>query len=202
MGLQGETECVVWADSQLHIDFGHTTRLEKVVGERFKHVRYTPFQRAGICVADCLLGKLFENFEERPHERLAPEFCVVASTFDGVVRQTEKTGGVAYIDCCPYQVGGTIGDMSRRIMWHNGLVNLSPINFEWGHDFTSIVLRGPFLWASCRELADSMLVAEQTSTEAWQALSKDPVSIAIAKGWYHQLDALAGVGARVLFRLY
>src|SRR5438128_1394335 len=77
-GPNGEAECAVWKDSKWGIDFGHVTRIEKLVGDRFKHIRdsFEPFRRAGICAVHQFLDVLFADFENQICKRCAPEILV------------------------------------------------------------------------------------------------------------------------------
>src|SRR6476659_2310953 len=77
-GTNGERECVVWQDTLVGIDFGHITRLEKVVGEQYARLSHTPFRRAGICVADCFMTGLYKGLDEGSAERLAPALLIPA----------------------------------------------------------------------------------------------------------------------------
>ena len=199
-GSKGENHCVLWSDSDLTIDFGHVTRLEKVVGNRFKYLDHTSFRRAGICTVDCFLKNLFEGFDENPFEQLAPEILVHKDIFgDRQTQPTKKVGGRVYIDCPKHRL-----DMEKWgadiIANHNTAIGMSSYDFNRYLQTHQIFLDGPLLWASCVDLACWLSEDEEKKTEGWGALVKDKLSLAIARGWRHQLSELGETGARALFR--
>lgn len=217
IGKNGETEYVVWSDSFLTIYFGHVTRLEKVVGERFKHLTHTSFRRAGICVVDCFLDKLFTNFDNDPFERLAPEIIVHRDLWNEKLSETfpefreddleeslpddatKLIGGNIYMDCSEYRLLGEMRN-SKIIDQHNKAIRMDLGTLNEYLRSHHIFMNGPLMWTSCAELATWLSEAEVNQTEAWKALVKDQLSLAIAKGFRHQLRELGEVGARALFR--
>ena len=199
-GPQGEKECTLWEDSQMTIDFVRITRLEKVVSDHYKHISYSSFTRAGICVVSCFHKHLFANFERGGKERLAPEILVHKSPFGDEVKPTVKIGGHTYLDCYGYRLKGFLQDGDECITLHNTAIALKSEEFGKSLLDHEIFLEGPLLWTPCSDLALWMSAARDGRTPEWRAITKDQVSLAIAQGWYHQLQELAKVGARVLFR--
>lgn len=203
-GPQGEMECAVWKDSNWGLDFGRITRLEKLTGERFQHIRdsFDPFRRAGICVVDRFFSScLFVNFESRVEERCAPEIVVPKRFFGEEGRRpTIKIGGQVYLDVDESRLEGLMGndtlveEHNRAVGKPEELQRLLREN-EW-HP----LMDPPLLWASCTELADSLDRAEADHDEAWQAIQYDPVSDAFVRGWRESLRKLGAVGARAVFR--
>lgn len=205
LGPNGETECMVWKDADWGLDFGHVTRLEKLVSEHFQHLRdsFHPFRRAGICVVDCFLYScLFVDFENRIGERCAPEILVPKPFFGDERRKrpTIKVGGRTYLDVYESRLKGRMGN-ETLVEDHNvavgdpGTLRELLEKGEW-HP----MMDPPLLWASCSELADCLDKAEAEQNEAWKAAQYDPVSDAFVRGWRESLHRLSVVGARAVFR--
>ena len=204
-GPEGETGCSVWVDADWGLDFGHITRLEKLVGDRFKHVRdsFSPFRRAGICVMDCFLYScVFVDFEKRIEERCAPEL-VVPKPFFGDPSEAEPTvkiGGRTYLDVYKSRLYGRMRN-ERLVEEHNRAIgNLGALLWLLKKGEWHPMIDRPFLWASCSELADCLDKAEAESSEAWEAIQYDPVSDAFVRGWRESLRRLGAVDARAVFR--
>lgn len=206
-GLQGESDCVVWADTKLGIDFDHISRLEKVVGERFAHLNHTPFRRAGICVVDCFMDGLSAGLKEASPGRWAPEIIIPKPMFldrgDDVEPAPEPTvtiGGRTYIDCWPDRLKGRMGN-KELIPTHNEVVGGGPeaisaylTSGRWN------MSEPPMLWAECRDLAKWLTSAEDEGTEGWKAITQDRACLAIVRGWRFLLWELGEVDTRAVFR--
>ncbi len=204
-GPKEEIECAVWKDAYWGIDFGHITRLEKLVGERFQHMRdsHHPFRRAGICVMDRFLSScVFVDFEKHIVERCAPEILVHKSVFymeDSPI-PTVKVGGQVYLDVYESRLKGRMGN-DTLVEDHNRAAGKPEVlqglleEREW-HP----MMDPPLLWASCSELADSLDKSEAVYDEAWEAIQYDRVSDAFVRGWRESLRKLGAVGARAVFR--
>lgn len=191
--------CTVWYRSGVVIDFDRITRLEKVVSPHFQHISFGSFERAGICVVDALLGKLFERFDDAPRERLAPEFLIPRGLFDDDIKGTTKVAGKTYVECSGHRLGGFLKKGDELITQHNEAVRLDDVALKDYLEKCHIFMDGPFLWAPCAELVAWMQEAASQRTAGWRALCKDKKSLAIALGWHSQLKFLSNVGARVLF---
>lgn len=205
LGPNGETECVVWKDSEWGLDFGHITRVEKLIGERFKHMRdsFSPFRRAGICVMDCFhYSCLFVNFEEQIEELCAPEILVPKPFFGDDRRQkpTVKIGGRTYLDVSESRLEGQMGNETlvedhNRAAGHPRVLKRLVQEGDW-HP----MMDPPLLWTSCSDLADCLDRSEAERDETWEAIQYDPVSDAFVRGWRESLRKLGAVGARAVFR--
>lgn len=204
-GPKGETDCAVWKDSDWGLDFGHITRLEKLVGERFQHMRnsFHPFRRAGICVMDRFLSAcLFADFEKHIEERCAPEILVPKPFFSDQEEKkpTVKVGGRTYLDVYESRLKGRIGN-EMLVENHNCAAGNPAIlrkllkDGDW-HP----IMDPPLLWALCSELADCLYKAETEQVKAWKAIQYDTVSVAFVNGWRESLRQLGAVGARAVFR--
>ncbi len=204
-GPKGETECAVWKDSDWGLDFGHITRLEKLVGERFQHMRdsFPPFRRAGICVMDRFLSAcLFADFENRIEERCAPEILVPKPFFgdERGKKQTVKVGGRTYLDVYESRFKGRMGN-ETLVEDHNRAAGKPEVlqgllkEREW-HP----MMDPPLLWASCAELGNCLVKAEEDQDEAWKAAQYDRVSDVFVRTWRESLIMLGGVGAKAVFR--
>ena len=195
----------MWGDSGWGIDFRHITRLEKLVGERFEHIRdsFPPFRRAGIATVDRFLHScLFADFENHIEERCAPEFVVHKPFFEdeeGVSDPTVKIGGLVYLDVNEDRFSGRMGNHGL-VEQHNLLTGRVDALRELLHEQRwHPMMDPPLLWTSCAELADSLDNAEADGHEAWKAIQYDPVSEAFVRGWRESLHQLGNVGARAVF---
>lgn len=203
IGPKGEKDCTVWKEACVGIDFEHITRLEKLVGERFKHMAdsHTPFRRAGIVAMDCFLTRIFADFVEKLDEKVAPEFLIHKPIFPGDERvPTVTVGGQVYLDCPEYRLKGSMGNETLVEDHNRAAGNPEALRILLERGEWHPMMDPPLLWARCRELADLMHGAQCEQTEGWQSLVKDRTSLAIWNGWYHQLLEMGEVGARAVFR--
>lgn len=200
VGPGGETECVVWEDSDTGINFGHITRLEKILGERFRQFTQTSFRRAGICVLDCFFKHLSAQDSK---ERCAPEILIDNMLYYTVLRQqredaptpTITLGGESYLDCSLERLMGRTGN-GELVPEHN----LALASIRAGHDVAWPVIGPPLFWASCVDLTSWLSQSEEDETEGWKAILEDRNSLAIVRGWRHMLREMGEVGARAVFR--
>lgn len=201
LGPQGEQECVVWTDSYVTIDFEHISRLEKLTDERFAHIQFIPFTRAGICVMDCFLRNRFVDFPRTLTGIFAPEILIGKDPLGQQKRElTRKIGGHVYIKCSPSRLKGRMWSPEEIVSKHNLATRMNPVALEQHiRDGEWSVGDPPLPWALCSGMADWLSQAELQENGTWKALTKDPVALAIARGWYHQLHELGKVGARALF---
>ena len=204
-GPNGETECLVWQDADWGLDFGHVTRIEKLVGERFRHMRdsFHPFRRAGICVVHCFLySYLFIDFEKHIEERCAPEILVPKpfSWDDGQEEPTVKIGGRTYLNVHESCLRGRMGN-ETLVVEHNAAAGKPEAlrRLLEGGGWHPMV-DPPLLWASCSKLADCLDKSEAEQDEAWKAIQYSPVSNAFVCGWRESLRMLGIVGAKAVFR--
>lgn len=202
-GPNGEDTCVYWYATRLAIDFGPITRLEKVVGDRFAHLKHSPIERAGICAVDGLLRELYRELNEKPRQRLAPEFLVRRGIFnDDISEETKMVGGSTYVDCHELYLDtdGGLKQGKELIATHNKVLQMEEQELKAYVEKHDLFFDGPLVWASCVDLAVWLQEAEEKRTQGWEALVKDPVARAIVQGWRHQLRELGEVGAYGLFR--
>jgi hypothetical protein len=207
-GPQGQNECVVWKDLGMGIDFGHITRLEKVVNKRFSHIIHAPFRRAGICVVDCFFTNIFTGgFRKNLREWLAPEMLVRHHLPLYVYNEEERlrlppsiatVGGNIYLECSPDRLKGRM-DMpgsNDLLIDHNKVLTMDHPDLpkEWS------VMDPPLIWVPCASLAEWLSRAEETGTEGWQAILEDRTSLAIVRSWWHTLREMGEVQAKAVFR--
>lgn len=207
-GPNGEAECAVWKDSNWGIDFGHITRLEKLTGERFQHLRssFHPFRRAGICVMNRFLHScVFVDFENRFDERCAPEIVVPKPFFAFADEEmgnepTVKIGGRIYLSVNERSFKGCMGN-DTLVEDHNAAAGKPEAlrrllkSGKW-HP----MVNPPLLWATCAELADCLDKAENEKHEVWEEIQADSVSKALFLSWRESLRNLGTVDARSVFR--
>ncbi len=203
-GPNGETECSVWQDAYWEIDFDRITRLEKLIGERFQHMRDTfhPFKRAGICVFDRFWDCLFVDFEKQIMDRCAPEIVAQAPFFrdEKGRRPTVKVGGRAYLNVHASRLKGRMGNETLVADHNRAAGKPQELQKLINGGKWDPLMDPPLLWSSCSELADSLYEAEAEQGEAWKAILYDPVSEAFVRGWRESLRQLGTVGARSVFR--
>ncbi len=205
-GPKGEEECTLWKDSSFSIDFGHITRLEKVVSERYAHMDYGPFRRAGICVVSCFETHILSGWESKLDDLLMPEMAWKNFGIFGEADSlptTQKIGGKTYVD------GGLLIHHTRLLLKrkeaslverHNSVVALNAKGRRKA--FASARFFEPiFTWSSCIDLARWLAEEEKKHTELWQAVIKDPFTLAVVTGWRRQLEMLGKLGARGMLLL-
>lgn len=195
-----ELECdTLWEDSSLRIDFGHITRLEKVTGERYRHLQHSAFRRAGICVMDCFLDHLYDDLEKNAVQRFAPEI-LVNGLFPGQ-ESTRLFRSKQYINCSEYVLEGHLDTTERLVAEHNKAVG-SDETYLLNALSRWMILDPPFFWASCKDMASWLEEAEREKSEAWTAITADLLSLAQVRSWQRLLCDAGDVGARALFRFY
>jgi hypothetical protein len=186
-----EKTYTLWSPSMV-IDFGHITRLEKVVGERFKHLKHDSFSRAGICVTDIFLDVLFGINGENALQNIAPEIMPL-------IHYEKDVGGKVFVQFYETHLGGSQKLFDEIVSNHNTVVGLDEVGRRNYLETRHFMIHGPILWATCHSLASALLEAERKSTEAWEAMTKDRVSLAFALGWRSLLHELGEVNTRALF---
>ena len=200
--FDSEEGTVVWEDSSLRIDFGHITRLEKITGERFRHLHHSAFRRAGICVVDCFLDHLYEDLENSAVRRFAPEI-LVNGRFP-VKGSTTLLASKQYVSCSEYVLSGTfdlVDDINGVVARHNKAVGSDEATLQYALS-RWMILDPPFFWASCKDMSDWLEEAESQKSEAWTALDADRLSLALVRSWQCLLREVGETGARALFRFY
>lgn len=198
-GSNGEIKCIVWKDAETGIDWGHITRLEKVIGSRYKDVHHTPFRRAGICVVACFLDKLWIELEGNVQSRFAPEILIPMKIFEDDPAPTIKIGGRTYLDCRMDRLKGSVGN-TNFIPRHNSAVRDSTSILAHLNSGRWTIIDPPLFWVPCRDMANWLFEAEGNNTEVWRAIKDDTISLAFVLGWRHLLRELGDVGARAVFR--
>ena len=194
-------DIVVWRGSDI-IDFGHVTRMEKLTSPHYRHLGFPPRERAAICIVNCLLTKIGEKFEAADYSSLAPEFRIHDLWGDEVQALAKLSPG-DYIDVGLYvrhKFSGRHGHISvERLNAHNASLKLPPEQQKKELNWGAIILEVPFIWEPAATLADWLDKAEAEKTEEWRELTKESVSLALARGWRSYLREIGAAGVRALF---
>lgn len=184
--------------------FGRVTRMEKLTDPRFGHRARTPHARAAICAVSILLGRMFDKPADGPRGSVAPP--VLPLLFEDEEDFFARRG--AYWQAIRAATGPTINlnevPESRHIRrhWipeHNGAALLDDAALAERLARHQPVLHAPFLWESCRALADALFEAEASGSEEWQEAGKDRVALALVRARRFYLHEIAGADARALF---
>lgn len=198
------TERHVWTAAET-IDFGRITRLEKLTGERFRHLVFGPHKRAGICATSVLLSHLYAKTDPaRPI--CAPPIIHVDVDEDGgyaelIARREEliASGTGDLVDLYgPLEAPRRI--QLDRVVAHNRHLTLKDDALQWHLDNDwHPVMDAPFIWERCDVLAGWLEEAEARNAIEWTEVSKDPVALALFKARRAYLRELGVTGARALF---
>lgn len=179
--------------SQESIDFGHITRLEKLIDPRLSHVGHSSHRRAGICVMSVFLEPLFEMMYKADLKVFAPKFIIYNDYAERVLRFDEIAETEVQIDWDSDE------SLPEEMAKHNEILNRPQKEISRISAKHEPRLSPPFMWESCSTLAVQLDECEASHSEEWQALEKDPVSLALARGWREYLREVGRVGVQALF---
>jgi len=210
----GETKAILWSDKPgIVIDFGHITRLEKVVSPGYAHIKHSSFRRASICVFDCLYERLWDLLDANIEKYMVPEIltrerlelayrgesenqtAIASKLLVATAGQEYATGHCFWYSDHQIQKGKE----RRLIDLHNIFVSQTLSERRKAYEVGVNFFEQPFLWAPCSDLVEWWREADAKKTEGMQALSKDPYAVAVAGGWRNQLETLSSLGAKALF---
>lgn len=184
--------------------FGRVTRLEKLTDPRFGRRSRPPHERAAICAVSLLLGRMFAKAAVDPRGSVAPAVLpLLFEDEEDFFQSMDASRQAVRAAPCPFVNLNEVPE-SRNIQrhWipeHNGAALLDDAALAERLAQRSPVLHAPFLWESCRVLADALFEAEASGSEEWQEASRDRTALALVRARRSYLHEIAGADARALF---
>ncbi len=186
------------------IDLGHVTHLEKLTASRFSHLCFNGRSRAGICVMDAILSRLFVILDDKTFTQadFAPTFLMAKSRHERMEELEQADPNREYVDVSnPFSYEDRNRADSWKIARHNDTIVLAEPAFKRliAPDSYHPIMDPPFLWRSCLDVSRWLEEAETLGTASWQEVKKDHVSLALFRAWTAYLRELAPIEARILF---
>lgn len=197
---------IVWKAREA-ICLGHVTRIEKLNSPRFRDLRYTAHERAGICMASIILRHLASRiYEKYTRATFAPPFLVYSmSTYTEVFGYANVTNGAQHVDAMSYESSYSSGRKEFCLLEeffhdHNKRILMEEESFKtYLNKEYHIVLDAPALWGISSTIAQWLDEAEASCVEEWQELLKDPLALALVRARREYLREAGRAGIHVLF---
>lgn len=210
--LENRLGVAVWGVHD-RIDLGRIVRLSSLTAPE-SGAKFSPHERAGICMAHMILERLYERTRGLKREHLAPHFLIHRLIEEeGAIALAFESGAREVIDCGPrdqefdnllrlFQADqGLLYPSHEAMEKHNAILALRDsellrLGTSGGY---SVLTDAPLMWATCRDVASWLDDDQISDASAAVEAGKTSISCAQLCAWNAQLWALAECDARAIF---